>query len=245
MGDSLTAKNLTFLAIWGVAAGTAYLASYWGAFGINPFEYIDGRGLFQAGLFSLISSIALLAIGAIVGRLLLGPVFPPGGGVNTPVGRKLAPLKRWLALANVVAIGLLIAFGPTDRKWFAIAPLVSLFSIAIDNSPVLESLSSRHEVRSIISFLLIFIPIFAIGYGATDARLIHAGMSRLLVDPGASTLPASQSFSGDISYVGKLGDSYVLYEVKSSSVAILQAASVPQLVLKRRALAANPSLVRP
>lgn len=244
MQDVTNTKVLALLTIWGVAAGVIYLASYWGSFGLNPFEYIDGRGVFQAGLFSLVVSISFLVLGALLGHLVFGPIFPPGGGAKTPIGVRLVPVWKWIGIINLVAIVLITIFNQRDEKWLVIACLGAMYSVVFRDSPFLVAISQRAEVRAIISFMLIFIPLLAIGAGFQDASAARYGKSKRIVDMAASVVPASQQLSGEIAYLGKLGETYVLFDLSSQRVVLLDVSGTPQLVFKGRAKAPNSALQR-
>lgn len=234
MGDAVNSKNLVALAIWGIAIGIIHLAGYWGSFGINPFEYMDGRGLFQAGLFSLVGSIALLILGALIGHLIVSPLFPAGGGADKPIGRMLAPLWRWLGVLNLILITSIVLFVPAEGKWYVVASLVALFSLLIRDSSLLIAVTTAQDVRSILAFLLIFIPMIALARGIGDASIARSSDARRLIDLSGSVIPAGQNLSGEISYVGRLGDTYVLFELSTSRLVLLDRSSSPQLLIRAR-----------
>jgi hypothetical protein len=232
---------LPFASIYSVVAGTLYLWGYWSAFDINILQYIGLVDLAKSAAFPLISAVAGISIGAMLGQWASGDRLPAGGGADTPIGRFLQRNSKRL-LALYVGTTLALLFVDHDGKWLVI-PLLACptFIFALHDAGALREVIPSQGMRNTVIAVLTVIICSAFGHGRIRAGEVIWGRSYFLVDQASIRRVDGVRITatGELRYLGHAGD-YVFLYATDSSIQILRADAVPAMVLQRRALSAIP-----
>lgn len=220
---NLTTKDaLAFGLPYAIAVGAAYAMGYWGAVGINVLEFIGIADIAKLAVYPLMATLALGVL-AMLGTQLLGQrVLPPGGGVNTPIGR--AGRKYWWFLvALVVFASVAIAvFGPEPTRWFVFAILLCTLSTPLGHVPFFQQILPNAYGRSFVLLLLLALPTFSFAQGRLKAFVLKSGSASLYVDVKRSGIAAVADLSNPVAYVGFIGGTYVLRESRTGALIMLR-----------------------
>lgn len=106
--------------------------------------------------------------------------------------------------------------------------LILLFSAEVGNFDYVKQLLPNREVRYTLLIIALALPAALFGYGRLYALAVQRGGETDFVE-SASGLAVDHHHP--LSYLGRLGDSYVLYEASSKRVVIVQINKVGSLVL--------------
>ncbi len=223
---------LTTAGVYAVAVSFLYLYGYWSPFGLNFLEFIGPSDLLGPALFWFLGVLVSIAFGFAISNLLYpSSLLPPGGGADTKIGRFGRRFWRELLALYLVVIVLIAIFGVEPGKWFGVAALVALLFIPLEHLDYIKRRIPDPVVRPAVLSLLLFLGGLAFAQGRLDAYRAQQGYGALIVDLDKSGLwlPADQSHP--VSYMGHLGDFFVLYESARSQVVILPSDKITTLVL--------------
>jgi len=219
--------SLAEVAAWGSAAvtfglvqGALYLRSYWGHFGLDPFQFVVGSELALAGLAGIGVVLFLMLVALLLGGWLeakltrsssksrlfawLGPVFFFG----------VLGASIWWTNAWHILIGFLLTIACA-----LIVHLSPVIPVAVKNSPWL--------IHALI--LLVYVSIVSDWLGVSRARTISAGDGAYVV-----AITTEEGVQDGLTLVGRLGDSYVLWDQVRKIVLLVSADDVESLEIARR-----------
>ena len=208
--------------IYGVVVAWLYLFGYWGAFNINFLEFVSLADFAKLAIYPLVGSFAVLLLGTALSEVTRGDTFPPGGGANTRLGRFGHKHWRFLVAVDLLLSVVIANFGSSPFRWFIVALLVGLLSTPLSHLNLTIAYLPNPRVRASILFLLLWIPCAAFAYGRIDAHLVKSGQGPLKVDAVRSLLPVTVGEKAPITYLGRLGEYFALYEATSQSVVFVK-----------------------
>lgn len=159
-----------------VSVGVLYLWGYWSYFGIDVLVYMNFTDVLKLTAYPLISSAVFVAIGALLGESVWSPMFPPGGGRDSAVGRLLHRLLPYLAIAYTMGTLAILVFGPVT-KWRILLPVLFAVPVAYQakRRGMLSLLLPNDSARSVVILLLAVMPTFAYGQGKLKAAAVLDG----------------------------------------------------------------------
>ncbi len=203
-----------------IGVSALYLFGYWGAFNVNIFEYVGLSDIAKLSIYPLLASLVFVFVfsGFLIAELLISPVFPPGGGNASAVGRFYQKYERGL-LAAMVALGVGAAlFGQEPGRWFCIALIVGTFSSPLHRNEWIIRKVPDPRIRATLLSLALLLPGVSFAYGKLEAYLIKTGHPTNIVDVERSKLSLSADQKHPVSVLGFIGDTYVFFESKSGQV---------------------------
>jgi hypothetical protein len=205
-----------------ISVGACYLFGYWGAFDINVLEFISLADIAKLAVYPVVASFGFMLTGALISQTLHAPLFPPGGGSESKVGK--FGRKHWRGMVALqIAVVLLVAiFWPEPGKWFVVASLVSLLATPLSHSETLVQLVPDPQMRSTVLFLIILLPSSSFAYGRQQAFWVKTGASHQFVDVVRSKLSVLSDAKNPVAYLGLLGNTYILREAKTGDVVFVK-----------------------
>lgn len=225
-----------WLGPYAIAVSTLFLWGYWGSFHVNVLEFIGIADIVKAAVYPVASAFAFFALGAVLGETLSPTLnLPPGGGVDTKIGRFLHKAFPFLATAYMLGLAYYFLAGPVE-KWRVLPVLFAVMVyLPLKSTGLLAQDFKSDGVRSIAVFLLAALPVFAYGRGVLEANDVLAGKSYAYV---VSYLPSQSASVGANAeerprYIGRADDRYVFFEPTISAISFIAVGEVSALVLKR------------
>lgn len=171
-------KHLAILAaIYPVSVGACYLFAYWGAFGVNPLEFLTPTDLLRVAAKPLLTLGATLALGAAIGEILTGPALPSGEGRETPVGRFLnRPQVKYIVMVAYCSAVFWASIIQFELKWHVLSFLLPIpVYFYAKQAGFLIEIVENERVRSFIIYFMCVFPINAYGTGLREASDIKVG----------------------------------------------------------------------
>ncbi|WP_144030355.1 hypothetical protein [Burkholderia sp. AU6039] len=228
-------KLATFAVAYGVFIATCYLWTYWGAFGINVFEYASISDVATRAILPVAAAFLPLAVGSGIAEISpLRQTFPVGGGRDTRVGRVLNKHLRLLSTLSIVAGLTVLGISNSPWRWFSVIPFFWPVLFVVEGHPLAVELFPDGRFRSQLLMLGVGAIFAAAGSGAQNADKILRGNSDRVVDESTVGVPLKATQARPVEYVGYVGGTYFLYETQTRSVVILKQTDHNALVLKPR-----------
>ncbi len=167
-----------WLGPYAIAVSTLFLWGYWGSFHVNVLEFIGIADIVKTAVYPVASAFAFFALGAVLGETLSPTLnLPPGGGVDTKIGRFLHKAFPFLATAYMLGLAYYFLAGPVE-KWRVLPVLFAVMVyLPLKSTGLLAQDFKSDGVRSIAVFLLAALPVFAYGRGVLEANDVLAGKS--------------------------------------------------------------------
>lgn len=163
----------------------------------------------QPRFFRCFPSWVQLQLERLLRTFFFRPVFPPGGGANTRVGKFLAKHERIL-FALAILILIVVYFSPLENKWQIIPFMVSPgLAALIDSTDICDEFIPAQEARSAVLLVLSLLLTGSFGHGESRARDILEGRDYLRLSGSAVGVlaRAETSIAGkEVKYLGHLGD---------------------------------------
>jgi hypothetical protein len=233
--DALQRLNgyVPIASLYAVVCGTLYLWGFWSTFEINILQYIGLVDLAKAAAFPLVSAVASVTVGSLIGQLTAGRILPHGGGEGTAVGTFLRRRTRVL-LGIYVALMLSVLFVQTEGKWLVFGVMLSVIpSYVLANRGVLIDVIPDDGLRGTVVSTLCLLICAGFGFGRVRAADIVTGSEYFVVDQAsiAHVAGVRGSLAGELKYLGHAGD-YVFLLAPDSTIEILRADAVPVLVIR-------------
>jgi hypothetical protein len=230
MRDIPISKYVSFVTPYGFLVASLYLFAFWGTFKLNVLEFVGFADLMKLAMYPLAVSLIVFLPGYAVSGVLL-PLFPPGGGADTKIGR--LGRKYWpiLVAVDIVLALALALFTSQPEKWITVAFLLSFLGTPLSHLDVFISLIPNPRARHIILSLLILVIGLAFASGKLQAHTITSGRAAYIVDLRSSGLQLTAGLDG-LSYVGYLGENFVLYEDSTKRIIFVKGKDRELLVLK-------------
>lgn len=226
-------KLATFALAYGICIAICYLRSYWGAFGINVFEYASISDLATRAIFPVAALLVPAAVGSGIAEISpLNKSFPSGGGRDSPVGQFLNRHVRLLFLVSVVAGTVVIEASTNPARWFMAIPFFLPVAFFLETQPFMADLIPSGAYRLALIGLGISALFFATGGGELSADTILKGVSERVVDTTSVEVSLKATDDHPVEYIGYVGGTYFLYETLTKSIVILKLAEDKTLDMK-------------
>ncbi|MGY1424815.1 hypothetical protein [Lysobacter sp. A289] len=216
---------------FGVTQGVIYLKSYWGRFGLDPFQFNSASDL---------AIVGLTGIGVTVIFMMSAALF--GGYISHKIEPYVAA-HRWALLAasvgfisGLVALAFFVDFG----IYLLIGMLLTWGMIwLVHRSPDLPESITKLRAVPYIALAVAYVPMASHYYGQRKADYIIRADSALYMQPDLSIgtgLP-----KGNQRFVGRLGGEYIFYNVSNGNVSIVLADSTQMISLTKRSAKSSDS----
>lgn len=208
------------LVTFGLIQGAFYLKAYWGHFGLDPFQFVAVSELALAGL---------AGIGMVLFFMLVALLF--GGWVEGKVtaSPSQANLLIWLTLALcIVGMGALLWW---SNGWPVLigVGLTGICAMAVRLSPVLPAAVKDSPWLVYALVMIVYVPISSSWLGFERARAITSGSSRYTVN-----VIIDERVQGNLGLVGRLGDSYVLWDPVQKAAVLVPVGDVSRLEIAQK-----------
>ncbi|WP_303635514.1 hypothetical protein [Stenotrophomonas tuberculopleuritidis] len=231
-----TKKTLTMadVAGWGSAVvtfgltqGSLYLKAYWGHFGLDPFQFVAVSELALAGL---------AGIGMVLFLMLVALLF--SGWVEVKLTSASSKSKRFAWLGPTIFFTGLGALLWWSNAW---PVLIGLFltiicALAVHLSPVIPTAVKDSPWLIYAMVMLVYVSIASSWLGSERARTISSGAGKYV-----TTVIVDGSVQGGLSLVGRLGDSYALWDPAREAAVLVAVGDVGRLEIMRRGVTPAPA----
>lgn len=217
----------SLLATFGLIQGALYLRAFWGHFGLDPFQFVAVSELALAGL---------VAIGFVLFLMLVATLF--GGWMETKLtngNSKASVLGKVLAALFFGALGALIWWIDAWPLVFGMALTVGCI-VVVQFVPIVPRAIRESPWIAYIAVWVIYVSFASSWFGQERARTIVRG--------GASyraTLSLEGETQRDLTLIGRLGDSYVLWNLARRSAVLVPVGDVKRLELARKGTSGAPT----
>ncbi|MCA8182495.1 hypothetical protein [Burkholderia vietnamiensis] len=228
-------KLATFAVAYGLCIATCYLWTYWGAFGINVFEYASVSDLATRAILPVATAFFPLAVGSGIAEISsLRQVLPAGGGRHTRTGVFLNKHARLLlTLSLIVGLGVL-GLSNNPLRWLVAGIFFAPLVIVLESHPLMADLIPDGTVRSVLMPVGLLALFAAAAGGELRADQILRGKSDRVVDESTVSVSLKATEANPVEYIGYVGGMYFLYETQTRSVVILKQTDHDAIVLKPR-----------
>lgn len=231
-----TKKTLTMadVAGWGSAVvtfgliqGALYLKAYWGHFGLDPFQFVAVSELALAGLAGIGMVLFLMLV-----ALLLS------GWVEVKLTSASSKSKRFAWLGPTIFFTGLGALLWWSNAW---PVLIGLFltiicALAVHLSPVIPAAVKDSPWLIYAMVMLVYVSIASSWLGFERARTISSGAGKYV-----TTVIVDGSVQCGLSLVGRLGDSYALWDPARKAAVLVPVGDVGRLEIVRRGVTPAPA----
>jgi hypothetical protein len=226
-------RVLAISAPYALLVAVGYLWGYWGAFGLNVLEFVSPGDLVNLALLPFLGSIFFVLIGWVLGQITGSGLYSPGAGSYTRTGQVLWRFWRPLLVLDCVAIYIVGKFGIEPMKWLVVAFLFTPFFVPLTRVEYLVAHIPNARTRSTLASLVVLLPPLAFAGGRMNAYSVKMGVGPLIVDLKRSRLQVYSDAQNPVSYVGHIGNFFVLYERTNAALIIFGSDKSNALVLIR------------
>ncbi len=237
-GDNMerTQKTLTMadvagwgsaLVTFGLIQGALYLKEYWGHFGLDPFQFVAVSELALAGL---------AGIGMVLFLMLLASLF--GGWVEMKVtsGSSKSKLFAWLfPVLFFTALGLLLWWSNTWPLLMGVL-LTVICALIVHLSPVVPTAVKDSPWLIYALVMLVYVSIASSMLGSQRAEKIFSGGGKHV-----TAVTVDGKVQGDLSLIGRLGDSYALWDPVRKATVLVPVGDVGRLEILRKGVIPVPA----
>lgn len=210
----------SLLATFGLIQGALYLKAYWGRFGLDPFQFVAVGELALAGVAAIGFVLFLMAVAMLL-----------GGWIETRLtGETLkGGVRAWAV--PIVFFGTLAALIWWAEAWPALIGMVlTIFcAVIVGLSPVVPRAVKDSPWMIYILAMVVYVSIVSNWFGYKRADAIIAGH-------GAHTasLRTEAGARSNLVLIGRLGDTYALWDPVEKTAALFPASDVRTLELARK-----------
>lgn len=212
---------------FGLIQGALYLKAYWGHFGLDPFQFVAVSELALAGL---------AGIGMVLFLMLVASLF--GGWVEIKVtsGSAKSKLFAWLfPLLFFIGLGLLLWWSNTWPLLIGLL-LTIICALIVQLSPVVPATVKDSPWLIYALVMLVYVSIVSSMLGSGRAKAITAGRSSY-----TTILTVEGDVLRGMTLVGRLGDSYALWDSGRKAAVLVPVSAVTRLeIIRKAALRARP-----
>ena len=209
---------------FGVTQGVIYLKSFWGRFGLDPFQFNNASDLAIVGLTGIGVTVVFMMIAALLGGCISRKVEP------------YVTAHRWVplcAFGGLVAGFVTLTFFVDFGVYLLLGMLLTWGMIwLVHRSPDLPEGVTKLSALPYIALAVAYVPMASHYYGQRKADHVIRADSALYMQPefsvGAGLPKGSQRF------VGRLGGEYIFYNVGNGNVSIVLADSAQMISLTKR-----------
>jgi len=216
------------LVTFGLIQGAFYLKAYWGHFGLDPFQFVAISELALAGLAGIGMVLFLMLLALLFGGWLSGKV-----SASTPRSSPLVWLMLPIAL---VGLGLTLWW---SNGWPLLlgAALTGICAAAARVSPVLPDIVKDSPLLPYLLVVFAYVPISLSWLGFERGQTITSGGSKFTV-----AVTVDGKVQGGLGMVGRLGDSYALWDPAQKRAILLPVDDVSRLEIERASASAAKSV---
>lgn len=231
-----TQKTLTMadVAGWGSAVvtfgliqGALYLKAYWGHFGLDPFQFVAVSELALAGL---------AGIGMVLFLMLVASLF--GGWVEIKVtsGSAKSKLFAWLfPLLFFIGLGLLLWWSNTWPLLIGLL-LTIICALIVQLSPVVPATVKDSPWLIYALVMLVYVSIVSSMLRSERAEKISSGGGKHV-----TAVTVDGKVQGGLSLIGRLGDSYALWDPARKAAVLVPVGDVGRLEIARKGVMPVPA----
>ncbi|TPD99234.1 hypothetical protein FJP65_04205 [Stenotrophomonas maltophilia] len=231
-----TQKRLTMadVAGWGSAVvtfgliqGALYLKAYWGHFGLDPFQFVAVSELALAGL---------AGIGMVLFLILIALLFGGWVEVELTSGSSKNKLFAWLGSALFfTGLGALLWW---SNAWpILIGVLLTIIcALAVYLSPVVPKTVKNSPWLIYALAMLVYVSIASSWLGFERARTISSGSGKHV-----TAVTVDGQVQGGLSLIGRLGDSYALWDPMRKAAVLVPVGDVGRLEIVRKGVTPVPA----
>ncbi|WP_313178497.1 hypothetical protein [Stenotrophomonas sp.] len=208
------------LVTFGLVQGALYLKAYWGHFGLDPFQFVAVSELALAGLVAIGFVLLLMTMALLLG----GWIEPKVAGEGSK-----SRLRVWLVpLLFFAGLGVLIWW---TNAWPLIVGFVLTIvcALTVQLSPIVPKAAKESPLMIYFMVIVVYVSIASNWLGSERAQTIKTGGSRF-----TANLATEQEKYPDTSLIGRLGDSYVLWEPTRQATILIAVGDTRSLQLARR-----------
>lgn len=214
---------ISVLLAFGIAQGVIYLRSFWGRFGLDPFQFSNSSDLAVVGLTGIGVTVAFMMGAALLGGYL-GNALAQNFEKNklTVLAIFLVSLGGLVALVVFVDFGIYLLFGLV---------LTVIIVWLVRQSPDIPKHFKEMKLIAYIALAIAYVPMASHFYGQRKADIVlNSGKAlHLEIEHSVGTgLP-----SGEQRFAGRLGGEYIFYSPAHQSVSIVQADAVQKITLTK------------
>lgn len=212
---------------FGLIQGALYLKAYWGHFGLDPFQFVAVSELALAGL---------TGIGMVLFLMLLASLF--GGWAETKLtsGSAKSKLFAWLfPMLFFTALGLLLWWSNTWPLLIGIL-LTVICALILHLSPVVPAAVKDSPWLIYALVMLVYVSIVSSMLGSQRAEKISSGGGKHV-----TAVTVDGNVQGGLSLIGRLGDSYALWDPARKAAVLVPVGDVGRLEVVRKGVITVPT----
>ncbi|MDH2155865.1 hypothetical protein [Stenotrophomonas sp. GD03657] len=208
------------LVTFGLIQGAFYLKAYWGHFGLDPFQFVAVSELALAGLAGIGMVLFFILIALLFGGWVEGKVTATPSQAN---------LLMWLTLALcLVGMGALLWWSNAWPVLIGVA-LTGICAMAVPLSPVLPAAVKNSPWLVYALVMIVYVPISSSWLGFERAKTTTSGSSEYSV-----SVTIDEKVQGSLGLVGRLGDSYVLWDPVQKAAVLVPVDDVSSLEIAQK-----------
>ncbi|MEA9830476.1 hypothetical protein VDG37_01610 [Xanthomonas campestris pv. raphani] len=209
---------------FGAVQGVIYLRSYWGNFGVDPFQFGSVNDLALVGLTAIGATLAFLLLSSLVGGYLGRNLSILSERYRTvAILVPIALLIFLIALALYVDLGFYLVFG-VFLTWILIW--------LIQRTPGIPISVRQMELLPYIALVLAYMPLSAHYLGHRKAASVKRAPAVVSVLTEHKAERGAKD-SGKYQLAGRLGDVYVLYHKVDDSIEVIPSSELQRLRIER------------
>lgn len=214
---------------FGLIQGALYLRAYWSQFGLDPFQFVAVGELALTGLTS---------IGMVLGLMLVALLF--GGWLEVKLTGTTTMRNRLSWLAPVLFFAGLGAIIWWAGAWVLLIGILLTIGclLVVTLSPVVPGAVKKSPWLVYSVSMLVYVSIASSWLGSERARAIIDGKAKHL-----STVTIESDTLSDLNLIGRLGDTYALWDPVRKTTILIPTGDVKKLETTRKQSAA-PSRAR-
>jgi len=214
------------LATFGLVQGALYLKAFWGHFGLDPFQFVAVAELALAGVTAMGFVLFLLAVGMLLASWIEARLT--GETAKGGVRAWAVPTLYFGALA------ILIWWAEAWPALIGMA-LTLCCALAIHLSPVVPRAIKDSPWMIYLVVMVVYVSVVSSWLGEKRAEDITAGGKAY-----TSTLRSEAGVRGDLVLIGRLGDTYALWDPAKKTTTIFPASDITSLEIARKGSSAVP-----
>jgi hypothetical protein len=219
----------TILGAFGLAVSACYLMVYWGAFGIDIFQFAGLTDFVKLAIFPVAMAVLATGLALAFGALIM-PMLPVYDGQGLFSHRPKT--MRAVAGVSLFAAFAIMGFSDAAWRWGAALLLGVPFVRYVNSRPQMRRYIRSGVLRGYVLVLAFGLPLGACFFGAISAENIKEAVTTTVVDPTGIATGLIGTHDHPLVFVGFVSDTFVIYETQTGSVVLLKQVDNAPLVLK-------------
>jgi len=213
---------VTLMVSYGASVGVVYLRAFWLSFGIDPFQFAAASDLALVGLTCVGATLVFAAVAALLGGWL---------GHLMAKASQTYPRLPIFVLVVLLALFVALVLWKISALWL-MAGVVGTWVLMwlIHKSPDVPTFIRLSKFLPYIVLAIVYMPMAANYLAALAVAKVKDPLRGLQVSTSRSDLPTSLSSPSKL--IGRISNSYFLYETTTQSVAIIPADSEYNIILQ-------------